>query len=150
MELRLDPESNPELKSLWNERVSLAKEWTELNLRVLKYPRRTIWFGGVPKSLLRIGQEMHSFEKRWIDWDDRARSFSVNPRMTIEGHEESHHVTFLHYTGEFRWMIAEMNSNMRLIQSNYNLTCQHFFNQRNLVLSWLAIILAILFGILAR
>jgi len=148
MELRLNPDDNPDLSLLWRERIELAKEWSDLNFQIVNFVRRTFWIGGIPSGLLQLGRLVHEYEKKWIDWDGRARKFSIGPRLTIEGEIDSRSVTFLHYTGEFRWMIAEMYSNMRLIQQNYNMACEHFFNQRNLALSWLGIVLGVLFGII--
>ena len=148
MELRLNPDDNPGLKLLWNQRIALGKEWSDLNFLVVNFERRTFWLGGTPKGLLQIGVLIHEYERRWIEWDAKAREFSLGPRLLIDGDEKSHPVTFLHYTAEFRSMISEMYANMRLIQQNYNMTCEHFFNQRNLALSWLGIVLGVLFGII--
>jgi len=142
--LMLNPDHNPVFKELWDRSIKLKEEWLILNQRVLRFPRRLIWIKGPPASLLTLGHELKQYEKQCVEWSQDVGQFLLNPDFEIEGQGVSAQTTFLHYTAELREMRRDMTVGLELLRSNYNHVCEHFFNQRNLVLSWLAVILSML------
>jgi len=140
-EISLEEKDNPEFYALAKEHNSLMDRWNQYNnqLHTFKVPRVLIF--KTKHKLTLIGRNIAKLQKDFLDWQKRARGFSVKPHYKVDSQQPGH-LIYLHFTATMRDLVNRLDSNMVLLAENYNKRYSEYQNQVNFLIAIIAFIVS--------
>lgn len=123
-------EENPEYHSILDEHNEIMDEWNRINkeLHEFDYPR---YFPFLQiRRLSPLLKSLKELQKRYLKWNMEAYDMIKAPKLKIPTNTDSL-TTFLHFTTLLRDTRNRLDSDMRLIQQNYNYTVEEVSNKIN-------------------
>ncbi len=118
-DLSLNREDNPEFYGLADEHEALMKRWNRHNNQLHRFGMPVFLLCGTKRRLVSIGRKINCLGKDVLAWQERARNFCINPRYTVPP-DQPGHLVFLHATSIIRDLETRMESNLSLLEDNYN------------------------------
>lgn len=148
--LSLPKEANLEYHNLLNESNEIMSEYGRIMGLVHSFKLPTIkigkfeltkpsptFFYRAKYELSKIGREGISLTNRFLDWNNRVINFCANPQYSVGTSTElDGHTSVILHTSFLLSRADRLNSNMTLLQSNYNLRWSEIDNAINF---WIAI-----------
>ncbi len=147
--LELLEEGNPEYYKLINESNEIISEYNRIMNLVhsFKLHKIKLWKCELPKpsffycrakaDLSIIGREGMSLRDRFINWNDRALKFCQSPHYRFSTDPEvDKQTSVILFTNLLLHRADRLNSDITLLQSNYNL---RFSEIENAINFWIAI-----------
>jgi len=138
--ININKNENPEYHSILDEHNEIMDEWNRINkeLHEFNYPRYFPFFQ--KRRLSPLLKSLKELQQRYLKWNKEAYDMIKAPKLTIP-HQADNLTTFLHFTTLLRDIRNRLDSDMRLIQQNYNYTIEEISNKVNFmwaILSFLA------------
>lgn len=144
----LSKEDNPEYFDLFDRRNTLVDEWNELNRSLLDLKQPKVWLRGHESKIGEKGRQSISWENKYLDWDNDARQFLLEPHLTFSGHQERE-LGYLHFCNRLSDLIFEMMMDKTLLSDNHYKVAQAHLHQVNTISFLVSFIIAILSFLIA-
>lgn len=142
-EISLEEKDNPEFYALAKEHNSLIDRLNDYNnqLHTFKVPR--LFILKTKHKLISIGRNIAKLQKDFLDWQKRARGFSVKPHYKVDSQQPGH-LIYLHFTATMRDLVNHLDSNMTLLANNYQDVYSEYQNQVNFLIAIIAFIISLI------
>ena len=140
--ININKNENTEYHSILDEHNEIMDEWNRINkeLHEFNYPRYFPFFQ--KRRLSPLLKSLKKLQQKYLEWNKQAYEMIKAPKLTISSNAESF-TTFYHFTTLLRDIRNRLDSDMSLIQNNYNLTIDERSNRVNFMIAIFGLIVAI-------
>jgi hypothetical protein len=143
--LSLNKEKNPVYFSLVERQNEIVADWDRIKKKVndFRIPEFQVWSFSLPsvtpfniltkkKELSKIGGEVKTLQDKFIKWSKESWNFCDSPQYVLgQGNELDNALTIIHYNSLLLSLINQVNSDMTLLISDYNLRFSEIENSAN-------------------
>lgn len=143
--LDLNKEKNPVYFSLIDQHNEIMQEWGEILKRVHEFriPEFHLWNISIPKvtffnvrkykkELSIIGNDAIKLQEKFLRWNSGSMNFCASPKYVLsQGADLDNAMTMIHYNSFLLRLVERVNSDMVLLQSDYNLRYSEIENSAN-------------------
>ncbi len=155
MKISMDPLDNPAFGKIVQEYNNIMSQLNRLNNAVHQFRVPKLYWRSSRKTLVKLGKEIETLVKRWLEFDKEASNFVINPSYKFPTTEnDADRVNFFHYQLTLIDRLARLRADITLIESNYNFVFSELTGQRNFniaiisfALGLIGLILTIMIGI---
>jgi hypothetical protein len=130
----INRKDNPKFFEILDEHNALMQDWNRLNNEFMCIKQPKFLLLGHKARLTSYYVSMESIQGRFIGWNEKAHAFLHKPHFIFSEEEESE-LGFMHFTGELRFLIHEMDSHMMMLADTFVKLQQRHGNQVNFLIA---------------